>query len=108
PNEDKRIEVRSARYASAASDFGRSYVTRASVLDFSSAEIVNARLPMGSLFDSCNGIVPSAGSVETVLISSILLTVLSKLSRANASPNAKPRPNKNPSTRLRRTFGEMG
>ena len=29
PNEERRIEVRSARYASAASDFGRAYVTRA-------------------------------------------------------------------------------
>src|ERR1700731_2603636 len=31
PNEERRIEVRRDRYASAASDFGRAYVTRAEV-----------------------------------------------------------------------------
>src|SRR6202162_3590324 len=78
PNADKRIEVRSARYASADSDFGREYVTREGDPDFSS-KVVFKSLREWPLLESCSGIVPSAGRVEIALISSIFLTVLSKL-----------------------------
>ena len=45
PNEERRIEVRSDRYASAASDLGRAYVMRAEDSDVSvSTDIVFSRL----------------------------------------------------------------
>src|ERR1035441_10806767 len=79
PNEERRIEVRSARYASAASDFGRACVTRAGDFGFTSPpERVVNRLRKYPLLESCNGIVPSAGSVEIAFTSSIFLTVLSR------------------------------
>src|ERR1035438_607642 len=58
PNEERRIEVRSARYASAASDFGRAYATRAGDSDFSVADdIVFSRLRKEPVLESCSGIV---------------------------------------------------
>jgi len=109
PNDERRIEVRSARYASAASDFGRAYVTRADDSGVSvSADIVFSRLRKGLLLESCSGIVPSAGSVEIALISSILLMLVSRLSSTNASPIPQARPSRRPTWRFRGTLGVIG
>src|ERR1039458_8213033 len=52
PNEERRIDVRSARYASAASDCGRAYVTRVGDSDFSvTADTVFSRLRKEPLLD---------------------------------------------------------
>src|ERR1035441_9367917 len=66
PNEERRIEVRSARYASEASDFGRTYAISAGGFSSSSpGEAVFSRLRRLPLLEICSGIVPSAGSMNT-------------------------------------------
>src|ERR1700693_6647280 len=57
PNEERRIDVRSARYASAASDCGRAYVIRVGDSAFSiTADTVFSRLRKLPLLESCRGI----------------------------------------------------
>lgn len=78
--------MRSDRNASAASDLGREYVTRAAKSELLvSAETGFKRFRGEPSFASCRGIVPSVGRVEIVLISSIVLTLVSVLSSVKAA-----------------------
>src|ERR1035438_5269879 len=80
PNEERRIEVRSDRYASAASDLGRACVTRIGDSDLSvSTDTVVSRLRKEPLLANCSGIVQSAGRVEIELTSSMVLMLVSDL-----------------------------
>src|ERR1035441_3751174 len=74
PNEERRIEVRSARYASAASDFGRAYVISPGNSDFSVSAVTGFSRLRKPLLE--RGIVPSAGNVEIALTSAIFLTLV--------------------------------